>query len=632
MKTREKIDFFSSKKPDFEANQSEFSSDNGVEILEKDLEEESIPENEAKELKKSLEKVELPLAEVAKIDYGAIRQAFEDYKNSEDPDKQNVWRKVLSNLKRIREKRYDPFSYWSLTSETGFLNLIDIKKRKQLLVDLKERGFEKLDEVDVRGISVEKIEKRKVEKEKLGDYEFIPIEQANVLTVCGKIQINSFLLTEQVEDFDWKAEVWLEDDVYSRLFNEGDPLAEVYYYIDFSKKGFYPVQEALPEAFNSMQETSNDKVKKYNLDKKIFTRGVNGHLVEHSIKTDIQYEVTNKLKHILEYYVKEYVKPKQFEDPVTLKEQFEIQSEISTKTEEEIDEMFKQGLQTGEFDSMLLYVGEGAKKFLEITAGEDYRIMNKEFLLIRDNIEKIASSLEDSHIYELGPGNGKKSREILKKVIELQKKEGLDTNVYYTPIDINPMMIYFTARELIDLEGVKVRGQVCDFRKVREKVDQEKKNSFLLLGNTLGNGDIEYQIDLLKSIKQAMHPGEKLIVGVQVKSDLEKVLSSYQNEEAEKFVKLMLKRFGIEQDETTYKVLADEKNNQLLMTLTFNKDKEVNYKDVYKIFKAGESITITVSHKYEDVEIEKIVQESGLKIVSKMENDKKDYLLVELEK
>ena len=607
--------------------------ENDLVITEIEKSREITPDPELGQLKRNLETREIPLEEIRRIGSKLLKKAFEKDQYSNNEKKQGVWRKVINYLREINSQRYNHFSYWSLLSpaDDSVVGSIDkMAKRKKVLSGLKERGFNSIDEIKIENISVEEITKREAQAEELGDFKYLPIEQSKIMEIKGKITLDSFLLTDGQAEFSWKGSVFLDTDYYAQLV-KGSPQSEVYLHIDFDRKGLDKYIEAnittAARESISLSLRQDKRIKKHGLN---YTYYDNKQRRSLDISHEINRKLGEKLNKVLQYYVKNYVHPEQFESWESLKTKFHIQSEISDKTEKEIDQMFIKGLQTGEFDSMLLYIGEGAQKFLDITASEDYKLSNKEFLLMQENMGYLSQLLENTHIYELGPGNGKKTKELLQEIAGLRQKRGESGDINYHPVDINPIMIYATSQELADLEAVEVEGHVCDFHHVAKKVD-DHENSFLLLGCTLGNGDRSYQASLLKDVRKAMKPGEKLVVGVQMKSDLKKVVESYQGHDSVIFIKQVLTRFGIKEEETHFQALPDEKNNRIIMRLIFKKDQEIKYKDTVREFKAGDSLQIIVSHKYEVTEVDEIFQPAGFRVIKQIENENKDYQLITAE-
>ena len=677
-----------------------------------DSEKEKVPEHELAQLRAGLENQEMLMTEVAKIGEDLIVQAFADYKDSDKPAQRSIWNKVKKFIEMIEEKKYTSTSLWSIFDKDSVLILnkveqdnldkkpnvgIEVRdsegslkefilpinnlnKNVSALVgdvnsdqinllknEMKNRGFEALDEIKINNVSIDKIRKKRVPiKEidsvsgiKLFTHEDEEYEFNESFIIEGRINLDTIIFTDQDTEFTWIG----NNHIYNKESRDVDSAPQIYagkamFRVDFeesidiileklkkfakennyseketkrllkAQENLLTVQGKYPDFWFSSKK-SEEIAKKFGLDRldlKYFKKGPPASLDE-----ELRYIITRNVVRVLDKYFECYVKIKDSTSLETLKSKYLINSEISSQSEAEIDEMFKQGLETGEFDSMLLYIGDGAQKFLDITASEDYKVMNKEFLLMREHMEELANDLKDSSVYELGPGNGKKTKELLEEIKKARQAQGIKSNVSYHPIDINPMMIYATAEEMAYFDGVDIEGFVCDFHDIADKVDKNEKNSFLLLGNTLGNGDEKYQVELLEDIKKAMKPGEKLIAGVQMKTDWGKVVAGYQGLELGVLMKQMLKRFNISEEDTDYHAEVDEKNNQIIMALTFNKDIKVSYQGIEKEFKPGDKLTTAVSHKYDTTDIANICTQSGFQKVEEIFNKNKDYVLIKME-
>ncbi|PJA94120.1 MAG: hypothetical protein CO133_00635, partial [Candidatus Komeilibacteria bacterium CG_4_9_14_3_um_filter_37_5] len=338
---------------------------------------------------------------------------------------------------------------------------------------------------------------------------------------------------------------------------------------------------------------------------------------------DINYDLAEKLQELLKEYVSQYVKPNKFSNWSAAEINFRINSEISTKSEQDIDKMFQDGLRTGEFDSLLLYIGDGAQKFLDITASEQYRVAGKEFQLLQEYKKDLVTNLVNSNVYDLGPGDGHKAKELLRGVQEKNNQKDIN----YHPVDINPTMVYATADNFRDFPEVNISGLVCDFHKLKDKVCTDD-NSFLLLGNTIGNGDENYQIKLLQSIRQAMKDGERLVIGAQLKTDLKQITEQYNSPELSALCKNVISRFGVAESELDYYAQADEVNGCVEMKLIFKKDRAIDYRGVKKDFKKGDELKIVVSQKYELMQLDGLLAASGLAVNRVIVNQSQDYELV----
>jgi hypothetical protein len=104
------------------------------------------------------------------------------------------------------------------------------------------------------------------------------------------------------------------------------------------------------------------------------------------------------------------------------------------------------------------------------------------------------------------------------------RKQNTRTDLFYYPIDVSHPMIETAVREMTrDLELAQhlrikaILGDFGDLVAYQPIFDfRLTSNLFSFLGNTLGN--VPQEIDLLRRIKSAMHPGDKLLLEVRLNS------------------------------------------------------------------------------------------------------------------
>jgi hypothetical protein len=123
-------------------------------------------------------------------------------------------------------------------------------------------------------------------------------------------------------------------------------------------------------------------------------------------------------------------------------------------------------------------------------------------------------------IISLGPGNGEKDRSLLHYFATLDTQHPLG----YFPVDVSPTLISHACQEVLQdrvtRQKLRITHIVGDFEELKELRpvywQNDKRNVFLLLGNTLGNYD---ENTLLRDIKNGIEPGDYLILEFQQKSD-----------------------------------------------------------------------------------------------------------------
>lgn len=176
--------------------------------------------------------------------------------------------------------------------------------------------------------------------------------------------------------------------------------------------------------------------------------------------------------------------------------------------------------------SKYFYDEIGDKLFVQIMHMPEYYLTDAEMEIFEHQAEKLASLLAPTtgtfDLIELGAGDGTKTVHLLK---ELQKHR----EFCYKPIDISSHALAslkdFLQNELPDL---KVETQQGDYFQVLKGIaDNGNPKAILFLGSNLGNMLDHNAKRFLTSLDDAMNPGDKLLLGLDLKKSREVVLPAY---------------------------------------------------------------------------------------------------------
>jgi len=251
-------------------------------------------------------------------------------------------------------------------------------------------------------------------------------------------------------------------------------------------------------------------------------------------------------------------------------------------------------------DSKLWYLKpEQAQAFLDLENSQDYKkdIIQKEIDLINENIDDMVKDLKGKYwnIVDIGCGDGKKA------VIFLNKLKG-DFKVRYCPIDISSYMVEKALQKIkkTDVEEViKFQWNISDFENISNvsnllRYDKFKENFFLLLGNTLGNFEIN---ELLYEMRSAMKGDDYLLIGNGLDNQKEEeILEAYNNTFLDKLLVKTLLQIGFKEENLKYG--ARFKNSRVEMYYTILKDCKITFLEKEIKFNKGDQIIVGVSYKY----------------------------------
>ena len=251
-------------------------------------------------------------------------------------------------------------------------------------------------------------------------------------------------------------------------------------------------------------------------------------------------------------------------------------------------------------DSKLWYLtSEQAQAFLDLESSIDYQkdVIQKEIDLINENIGEIVEKIgkDNLTILDLGCGDGKKA------VIFTEHLKG-KLKLRYCPVDISSYMVEKAIEKVrvADVgEVVEFQWNISDFENIENisillRQGDFKKNLTLLLGNTLGNFEIN---ELLYEIRSSMKCGDFLLVGNGLDNrNPEDILRAYNNNFLDKLLIKTLTQIGLDKNNLEYG--ARFKNSRIEMYYTLLSDCKISFLGREVSFNEGDQIIVAVSYKY----------------------------------
>lgn len=254
-------------------------------------------------------------------------------------------------------------------------------------------------------------------------------------------------------------------------------------------------------------------------------------------------------------------------------------------------------------DSKLWYLTpEQAQAYLDLEKSTEYnKAVNKnqgENLLI-SNIKLILKEIEKKsiNVVDLGCGDGKKAFMLIKA---LQGK----VKVRYCPIDISGYMVQKAKETFSKLnidEIIEFQYNISDFENLENITPllikgKFNRNLFLLLGNTLGNFEIN---DLLYEIRSAMKDSDLLIIDTAVADDKiqEKTELQAKNKMVREFLKYIPLQLGLIEEDVEYS--ARFKNSRIEFFFTIKNDRLVEFQKKNIQFNTGDQIIVAIAYKHD---------------------------------
>lgn len=284
--------------------------------------------------------------------------------------------------------------------------------------------------------------------------------------------------------------------------------------------------------------------------------------------------------------------------------------------------------------SKYIYDEKGDKIFQKIMDMPEYYLTACEYDILKINAGAIARAFSSENgfdLIELGAGDGKKTKLLLKELVRLGFKFD------YLPVDISQHALDELKISLKkEIPEVNVKVQQGTYFKTLEKLSEynTRKKVILFLGSNIGNLLHENAVDFLANIAKAMSEDDMLFMGFDQKKHPQKILDAYNDPAGitEEFNKNLLVRINreFEGDFDTEKFLHWETYNPETGTAkSFLVSKTEQKVQIKKLglevkFDAWESLHTEISQKYDDSVINWLGDEAGLR-VEKSFGDKENF-------
>lgn len=232
------------------------------------------------------------------------------------------------------------------------------------------------------------------------------------------------------------------------------------------------------------------------------------------------------------------------------------------------------------------------------------------------------------NLVDLGAGDGDKTLILLRDLV------ARDVDVVYVPIDISEgAMQGLVARVRKELPTLKVQGLVGEYAAgVRWLAAnrQERANLILFLGSNVGNFDMASARGFLGRLWAHMRLEDRLVVGFDLKKDIEKLLAAYNDSEGvtAEFNLNLLRRInrelGADFDVSGFRHFGtyDVKSGAMKSYLVSLERQEVRVEALERsfVFDPWEPIHTEYSYKYLRTDVDQLAEDSGFVVAARHED------------
>lgn len=260
------------------------------------------------------------------------------------------------------------------------------------------------------------------------------------------------------------------------------------------------------------------------------------------------------------------------------------------------------------------YDDEGSRLFDEITRLDEYYPTRSEMEILESECGRISEFIgKDALVIELGGGNGDKGLKLLRC---LSGTEG------YVFVDISKDSLNIARDRMTDaFPDVNVRAVWADYteNEVMERLDFPGKKTIVFLGSTIGNMEPDAAKDFLTSCRKILSPGEKLLVGVDLKKDRSKIELAYNDPGGVtarfnlNLISRINREFGTGMDVSSFSHLAfyNDEKGRIEMHLKCLRSQKIFLDGKEIEFSAGETIHTENSYKYSREDLFSMLRKAG---------------------
>ena len=178
--------------------------------------------------------------------------------------------------------------------------------------------------------------------------------------------------------------------------------------------------------------------------------------------------------------------------------------------------------------SKFFYDTRGSEIFQRIMEMPEYYLTDAEAAILRDQAasltQEFCEACEHVDLVELGAGDGSKTRLLLKHLYMN------NINFRYVPVDISAETNHTLSNHLKEeFPGMTIVEKSGDYFEMMEELSREYSNRkiVMFLGSNLGNYTISESIDFLGRLSNMMNPGDRLLLGLDLKKDPGLILRAY---------------------------------------------------------------------------------------------------------
>ena len=272
-----------------------------------------------------------------------------------------------------------------------------------------------------------------------------------------------------------------------------------------------------------------------------------------------------------------------------------------------------------ELSPKYFYDQRGSELFEEITRLEEYYPTRTERGLLEAWMPSLIRRLGSRSLIELGAGSAEKTRVIL----DAMRSAG--TAELYVPIDVSATFLSQTAARLRrEYPRLLVEPAIAD---ISEELNLHRRMPhpalYAFLGGTIGNFYPPAAIRLLGRVRSAMEPGDRFLMGVDLRKDVARIEAAYNDAAGvtaafnRNMLLVLNHELGADFDPSGFEHRAfyEREAHRIEMHLVARRPQLVTIPGIGAIpFEAGESLRTEISCKHDRESVAQLFEAAGLEI------------------
>jgi len=272
-----------------------------------------------------------------------------------------------------------------------------------------------------------------------------------------------------------------------------------------------------------------------------------------------------------------------------------------------------------ELSPKYFYDQRGSELFEEITRLPEYYPTRTERVILEGWMPALIPQLGTRTLIELGAGNAEKSRIILNAM------GAAGTGELYVPIDVSATFLSQTAAALRrEYPRLAVEPAVAD---ISEELNLPRRMPrpalYAFLGSTIGNFYPPAAIRLLRRVRGAMEPGDRFLMGVDLRKDVGRIEAAYNDSRGvtAAFNRNMLLVLNHElgadfdPDGFEHRAFYDSATHRIEMHLVSQRAQRVTIPGLDPVsFAAGETLRTEISSKHDRASVIELFAAAGLRL------------------